>query len=246
MGIRIRKILGWGLSDVKNFDSDSFAPEGDPRFNSENIYNHKDIDDFVEFLKDEKNINDVAEIINQVNNKCWDISRETYNLKLAPFLLKENPKLPNNICFEGSKITKSFVFCDPFDSEVYRYDDLMDNYDNSYTLKGTCVGMRDILKKLGCIYPYVTYLLIPGKEGVSLYFDDEIKKTLFPAEYSMLKGTWAKNRPPELSEDKLHILDNYRPDISPLVIAYIYWSEIFTNFEETIQQIRPMLLTTWR
>lgn len=251
MGIRIHKIIGWGLN---NIIAEKFEVI-DPRINtdffgSEDYWNKlEDMDTFFTWLKENEEEN--VKILNEVEPPVFD-KPENYETKYdIPIRWaingwdanKNNEKKKEfnryPITYDPEFGKKEVMLFSPID-ELYwsRYDDIIDYYEqdeqhNEVKMLNNSCG----------IYPYVFMVHIPnapnfGKEGYP--------NTMWPAEYNQSIGVFFRDNKPLLEEPLLSYFKKwYRPTIAPIVILYIKYLNIFKYFNETIHELRPMIYTYW-
>lgn len=252
MGIRIKKIMGYGFDDVKvNKDNEI----DDPRFN---IYKQYDdevdryydrLDNFPKWLVENKNV--WKESLNKLYSP-EQAEHHSFSIKLIVHDL-ERKKLKANMygtvvheCEGG--LSKVFVIR-PFDqSEWYRNDDSMDYHEqksvkpkvNNLFTKGNSCGL----------YPFVGMRLKPGRENK---LPKDYKSPfgskdsyLEPSWYNQLTGRWDKKTPAIVKEPELleHLKNDWYPDISPVAALQAYYMNIFSDVKY-IFDLQPMIYTYW-
>jgi hypothetical protein len=243
MGIRVQKILGWGLTDVNNADDDWSAQE-DERFNSEVLEEYfRQGDNPLEFLSWlENNIDECKEVMKKVDGN------EHVHLTDITFLLnkkvdgKWDTSKMNHLCTYDAEFGQSsvMVFC-PINAgkEWHRYDDLIDYYE-----AGRCCGEATVNLLDSCgIWPYEGMYHIPNSPN---YGKEEYPNDMLGGEYNRLIGAFSEKMGPMVEGEELEYYKKYyRPCISPCLILHLYWLGIFNDFYKTIHELRPMIYTYW-
>lgn len=241
MGIRINKVIGYGLTDVIA-DTDNWNLKNDPRFNQKGYFGMDcetqedsfSVEGFKEYL--EKKIESLVE---------GDFSR--MELMLTKRFL-EDTKLHG--IWEGAVYDMEFgnpevmVFV-PLTSvnRWKRYDDMIDYYDPVNSSQDS--GIENSLIKLNrALYPYDSYVNI--KSGVPVRLNSLQWQTLI----------FIKNRGDdglkdgdvilsELGVESREELEKYIvPTIPEELIELIKYLKIF-NDEKDIYQLRPMIYGYW-
>lgn len=259
MGIRINKIMGWGLNDL------GFHPEEehkilDPRIIPDEeleIVREKSIKDFYKWLKE--NREEAESVVMQVDNRSSD-SDDPFNRKshdIAVLLNWDQKPTYYNFSHDGEMgDPKTIIFPPITDYEKHkRYGDLLDSYEHEYRI-GKNTDPEVIMMDNSCgIYPHVGARRKPGTEPIEVdshvfiyetIKDGKLPDWISPASWSQLTGRWAEGRPPSGGHEIATMVnERYRPEIPGSLIAYIYWLGLFTDFHSTIQDLRPMLYTYW-
>jgi hypothetical protein len=157
MGIRIHKMIGWGLSDL--------VEQADSRINYENLFVAKDINKFIEWLKEEnQEAIDVLLKIDQVYSHRKDMkgnlddcqNKISWIIRLCEDSESDwNMRLP--ISYDPEFCSPNFLVFLPIDmNECSRYDNLIDYYDCK-----AGVDIKDLTHRCG-IYPWIGMQHIPG------------------------------------------------------------------------------------
>ncbi len=247
MGIRIHKVMGWGLN---NIITDKKGKVIDPRidttfFQSENYWEkYDDIVGFMTYL--ENNKEECEKVLNDIEPPKFpergngDIHRTSINWILK--FWEENKKRINSYPltydseFGDGKILLISSIEEP---EWNRFDDCIDYYEAKDNLN----HIQDLTNRCG-IYPYLGVSHIPGSPK---FGEKEYPNFLNPREYNMMIGEWDKNMSPALKDTILleYFKKYYRPVIPAVIILWAYWIGIFKYFNETIQEFRPMIYTYW-
>ena len=257
MGIRIKKQLGYGLTDLKieHLGKLSDDPRINPEFTDEEFYNdklhtHEFFLEFCEWMhkefeKDRKN-NECSDLIRKANG--WDedeffIGPYGYHEVLFPEKHKREgfrkEVLGDTPFFEfNSEFGLSNVICfgEPLSPDWSRYDDTI----YYYMSESAEPNVVDLMHRCG-IYPYISVIQIPGSN-----LPDPWRKKYAPSEYNMMTGRWDEDRKPDLSGEHLEIaLNCYRPIIPDSILLWTYYIGIFKDWEKTVQELRPMIYTYW-
>lgn len=257
MGIRIRKQLGYGLTDLKierlgglSDDSRINTEFTDEEFYNDKLHTHEFFLEFCEWMHKEFKKNNK-------HNECTDLIRKANGLVKDEFctgpygyydvLFPEKHKseeFKNRVLMRtpffqfDSEFGLSNVICfgEPFSTDWYRYDDTIDYYIEN----DSDPNVVDLTHKCG-IYPHISVIQIPGSN-----LPDKWRKKYAPSEYNMMVGRWDENKRPVLDGENLEIaLNCYRPIIPEGILLWTYYINIFKDWEKTVQELRPMIYTYW-
>lgn len=273
MGIRLHKMIGYGIADLKCQKPKSkygHATAIDPRINWEAFYSRLDredanLADFIIWMKAHKEEILALEKREHIGRKFDD-----WGFKWALKGLEEQTKKPWQRNFdvlncvvhaEEYGLARVCLFIPPEEYHSWcRYDDIMDWVDETADRK-----QRNWVKQIpGCgIYPYCARMirfrepsesLIQGEPDPLQFetgmdtFDELGPTSLVPASYSMLIGTWSKKNKP-LASGKLleHIKNDFRPVVPISVLALILWlgKECIPEPEKFIDNLRPLRYCYW-
>jgi hypothetical protein len=248
MGIRIHKVMGWGLKDVKVKNYRIV----DPRFKPLDPNTDENLHDkmeqaglkILEMYKTEEDKKEFSKIVKLFNPKV------SHNIYLfLQEVQKANHVFTHSV--EGGN-PKVMVFTPLGCLTWYRYDDTIDYYQDGG--KGTAPKVLDLTNRCG-IYPFIGVEHIGGTEAVSGTVNIEGKEAsptaetrdfFEPSTYNILVGKWDKKRKAVASGKTLEILlNNYRPVIPESIIIMTYLADIFVDWKATVNQLRPMLYTFW-
>lgn len=264
MGIRIHKVLGYGLTDFKGFDKD---PRINPKFDYTSADDKYNATAFKEYftqryleLKDirEKTKNPYAREYGLEWN-CY-FRNETYDKNIADGYpqrdhidaAKNGFYFYDSVCYdsfcEESDDPYPICFTTPIYSDWYRYDDIIDYYENSN---------EDGVKLLNRpIYPHDGFEYI--KDGSRAKDIHEILRHI-----NYLKDERYVGIPREKMDEvlcnntELNDMCQYRVGVNysefwdtvnfmvaPIVYEYLRFTGIFIN-EQEIRKLKPMILTYW-
>jgi len=253
VGIRIHKIIGWGLNNIV---ADEKGKVIDPRINidffqSEDYWDKADnVDAFFTWI--EKNEEDCVKILREVEPLSEKIQAgneekaKKYDIhifwalnagKKAEIEISDYNLYP--VTYDSEFGKKEILLFSPIDSkDWYRYDDIIDYYESDKqenTVK--------ILTNSCGIYPYLGMVHIPHAPN---FGKENYPNTLWPAEYNRAIGVFSPNSKPLLQEPELSYFKKwYRPTIPAMVILHVKYLNIFKYFNETIHELRPMIYTYW-
>ena len=180
MGTRIHKVLGYALTDVEGELADE---RFNPSFVENGIYqaHSKELCQWI--LKNE---DEALGVIKEFN--CSD-HRDLSLLKLG---IKEQ-KIHDNLFIYDSEyaLPNVFLICPPEFIDWYRYDDIIDYYDDD---RGS--NLEPSVKEVECgIFPHTMMLRIPGSpdfQGSFKHFNyDKKPKYINPATFQQLTGRWS-------------------------------------------------------
>ena len=245
MGTRIRKILGWGLTDIGGLSSDL---EEDKRFNPELYKDDKlyekiaDVEGFLNWLKN--NMDECKKIYDKVEGgEFGSLLDVTFLLDAREKGKLNKSRLPDLCTYNPENGDSSvMVFC-PIDCKDWqRFDDIIDYYEAECGAE----GIEPKVKKLTGtgIWPYQSMVHIPGSPK---YGEEGYPNSMMPGEYTRAVGTFSKHFPhPMVGKEALEYYKKYyRPTISGCLILHLYWMGIFNDFYKTIHELRPMIYTYW-
>jgi hypothetical protein len=248
MGIRVHKVLGYGLTNlIKN----------DPRIDWVKYRKMYELEwyEFFKWLDSPDNIQRVREL-------C---ANEKKDASLAPYLFGDTdigllkrsfPDPPRGwdpaSCFQWDE--NVFNVIAPDSSSWYRHDDIID-YCEENEIHNTENRWMPVS---GGIFPYIgTMIRFRGpKEGVYQKIPKGIKGEILVDEkgyvrlstglYNQLIGKWDSKIPPIATGEFLkHLQEDFRPPIPNTIIALLLWAEVFTDLKVTLDELRPILMVYW-
>lgn len=261
MGIRIHKILCYALTDVKT-DVEKYKIIDD-RFNLfavEKIIETGGYEVFKSFLKWawENQDGECVDILKQVNPDAsnlrhysvvdisfrWElnIANGKTDKRMGQNIIQEEPKWCDNSYVWDSEFglpnVFGFVPCEYPD--FYRYDDIIDYYDCEPDYSAN-PKLKNLDHRCG-IHPHNGIMLrIKGRPEKY-----DFKEKIDVGEFQAYTGQWSsKDKPLKGEEVKQYFLENYRPIIPSSVLLWTYYIGIFSNWQETVQQLRPVIYTYW-
>lgn len=249
MGIRIHKVLGWGLDDVQS-ENDSII--NDPRFVddiNDKINDPFDVNAFLDWIKDNKD---------ECNRLCAKANGEKQSQYLdfvVSYMLQDRDNGKSN--FADRPIVYSpeyglshvFIVSPVHSKEYYRYDDIIDYYEDA-----SQGGQKDRVVRLDkhCgIYPDV---MMRRFSDAPFYELDDVShlipnlhtaNKILPSTFNQLVGRWNSESPVPHAKLAEYLLKNYRPDISDEILLLTWFAKIFKDWLKTVQQLRPMIYTYW-
>lgn len=224
MGIRINKVLGYGLTNVQTQDDEII----DPRFSKKSILNDDEdsyysINNYITWLEQKKNEENKFEI-------CLEIKS-----------LEDFKDSDLDRCFvHGTEYMNPKVFCcipACCYSQWSRHDDMIDYIEANRTAKNK-------VKKINSpLYPWLSYW--DNRDG------REIKQYAF--EFLRNVNYFKKNKRPydgnELAqlmgfEDMETCIRHMRPMVPETVQLQLEYANIFTD-PKIVYQLEPILYTYW-
>lgn len=238
MGIRIHKVLGYGLTDVKT----NGYKINDERFIGDRVPDKIWEFSFKEFLTwFEKNKDECLSVLGDFN-RTTD-GGEGYLLRCALADLneeKESKICDNPVVYDSEYGLKNVFLITPIElGECYRYDNLIDYYE-----AGKVRNKVKVLESNCGIYPYLGMIRKPDRGAPPT--EPALPMRLSPADYNILTGRWDKRKPPTATGALLdHLLNDYRPSIPDSIILIAYRYGIFKNWKETLCDLKPMIYTYW-
>ncbi len=241
MGIRIHKILGYGLTNVKHTGTSS-CQIADPRFNP-NGYMGVDYEE-----REERWTMEGYKIFLQNKYEEMKDSNEfgSFNYLMEKECIKSE-YLHRSITYDA-EFGLSNVFCLTPASQInqwYRYDDMLDYVENVYLKPkiGNCNYVKRIKENL---YPW-DCLWCDSRIGEQLPFEKALA-------YRRLKSLSTKENPYYHQKDKLAIqlgfedhkqCDRFfKPMVPPVISMLCDYCKIFTN-PAIIRQLQPLLYVYW-
>lgn len=275
MGIRIKKVLGWGLDNIQTSKSDDHDLDSniiDPRINVKNYLKASDSDDyelFFNWLKKTSKFKQ-AEIVEKAHVKSKKFKRTSPKDSNWAFTYSDHSFFMNDIhtgkvngksthplmTYDGEYGNPKIMLFTPIDTpDWYRSDDSIDYYMHESTEN----EVIDLSNRCG-IYPFTSVLrkknaknldfeIYPEDKPLESWFKDEngnFRDRINPADFNQLVGRWDKKQSPLVSQKLAdYLLATYRPKISSAVLLYTYYFKIFNDWENTVQELKPMLYTYW-
>lgn len=235
MGIRIKKVLGYGLSDIQTKDykivDDRFVEGAE-----EKIY-EADINGFLEWLVE--NEEEATEIIETILPKRKLTHRLDLTLLYALNDYKKGDKrkwasYPFYDCEYGDP---TVMVVAPIECPDWvRYDNVMDYYEAGAEQE---ISVNWLDRFCG-IYPFVGAIRRPDAEKIG-----DLDDLLSPFDWATLRGTFSENPPIMGQEVADQVNERYRIIIPDSVALYTHWLGIWKDWKETVQTMRPVLYTYW-
>ena len=259
MGIRIKKLIGYGITDLAYERVDKYHTEPcDPRWDYQKYVEdwrkgdrETSLEDFLAWC--EKNKDFLIELLapeypgedprqSADFNFLWMIkwirdNHEEGKLKhwYAPysaFTYDDDAGLPDAMLFQP-----------PECHDWTRYDNTIDYYENTdWDDDGTPQTYAKVLHRVAGIYPYNTgYIRYRDaspelnallEEKLSHLTSDQgiLQGKLVPSTYSMLVGNWSKDRDPMVKGELLeHLRNDWRPRIPDSIIALLAYMGCFPD-----------------
>lgn len=247
MGIRVHKIIGYGLDDVKTEEYKVIDPRFKPCINDhEKIWDK--CEGFPEWLAN--NPQKAAYILHSVYRMpIRDIS---FDLSLSSQLMrarnKKNKDYKTHHLFVHQiefGIPEVMMFL-PLEeaSRWYRYDDTLDWVEETY-LRSQENHVTNLFSETNScgIYPYNMMMLNPFKENLT---GGSKRDRLEPASYNMATGRWDENLDPKIHDEKIlkHMKEDWLPQIPGTIMALCAYLDIFSK-PEYLYQLRPLHYIYW-
>ena len=256
MGLRIHKVIGYGLSD--------FDPDHDERLNPSQLLSAEDATFTVGELLEwgQEHIETLRELY------PYDISiiheaPTKMSLKLGLDLLSdENKEISGYDCivFDREYGEPNVVLFIPVDNieEWYRYDDIIDYTEETADIHELANHVKTLTTG---IYPY-NHVMVrfrdPPEGTYSNSYLSHIKSKheewadnkglvrLPVSYYSWYIGHYASDVDP-LVQGKLleHLLNDWRPTVPVSIILMIHYLELSNDPVRLINNLRPMIYTYW-
>lgn len=242
MGIRVNKIIGYGLDDVKVEKYKIIDPRINPDFDrGESFYDklEKFPDWIIEFHE---------KMAYMLHATCKvDIKRARWDLTMLANSLKRHKEegrytygtgFIHQVEF-GMPEVMMFVPVDNMGSWA-RHDDTVDWIEETH-FHNQENRVVNLFKETGScgIYPYTGMIVNPFKENKMA------KSRLDGQEYNVLAGRWAKGVSPTVSQETLeHLQKDWLPVIPSSVLAMCMYLNVFKH-PKYIFDLRPMFYVYW-
>lgn len=233
MGIRVHKILGYGLNDIE-YSNDKVT---DKRINVEALKDCRE-KSFIEWFNDQ-DIKLLAYTISRLFK--LDYKNLYFNFRLTSFENNKNLLSRYRVLTYDDEFgfDNVMLITPPDQKNWYRYDDIIDWIEESFEPR-----VVDLFKdgKTG-IYPY------EGRVGRNPFlktpsaFND--KTTISGGEYNRFVGKWDTKIDPIATGEALDdLLNNWKPALPPIIFAYLVFSNILTH-PKYAYDLRPLLYVYW-
>ena len=244
MGIRIHKMMGYGLGDIKTKNGKII----DERFNPfpEDGWGIAEdtVKEFLGWLKKERM---------QARKLCaWAdnnrIPENNYDSDIGQIINyfenggENSPFIYYDAEYGNSKV---MMFCPIECPDWCRYDNTIDYYEFGSEPKNKINWFKN-----SCgIYPWLGMV---KKQG-SADFSGDVYEPLYksppffnPAEFNMMIGVFSKKSKPTTTLEHVdYLIKNYRCCIPDSILLYTKFLGIFKNWEQTIQELKPGIYTYW-
>ena len=225
MGIRIHKILGFGLNDVAVNEATSSINDKRLNFENDPWYNSIDVRAFYQWWVDneeDKHNKFYAEMyLKNLEEGHIDTSVERFGF------YEDEGGLSNVLVFIAPSVA----------NEWFRYDDAIDYYEARPDLEPTV----QIINRT--IFPWDTYwdiTTIPPKKLDGTQFQTFVSYTQsLEDENFKIANMFAEM----LIEERINI-DKVRPSIPPEIVALVKYIKIFKE-DKYIYEMKPMIYTYW-
>lgn len=242
MGIRIHKVLGYGLSDVK---TNSSGEINDPRINAKSPLVN---------WRESKSKKDLTSYLDFVAKKI-DADPDDFDADFELFFLRaqiENPskEMPNpydTVTHEGEGGMERVLMLTPIMElkEWQRSDDTIDYYEDH--LNNPDVGSPSLKLIEGGIYPYSGAGYVNARTGEKVNWGGLDVLKFVKKEYEagkIAKGEYQSFIENIGFESEADMDKNLCPKVPEPIKLLIEWGKLFTS-PETIYQLRPYLYTYW-
>lgn len=273
MGIRVHKVIGYGVKNLKH--------EGhtmtDPRVDWDKLFHPKlserrwdrDMNSFLRWLKGKKAQKRLLELhlrehpgIDDSMRKYREESDVRFFIGHLKTIRKSNPRAwlrqPSDCLVHRTEygLPNVMVILSPDCPNWYRYDDIIDYYEETDQN-----GARRYSKPIarGGIYPYDHQMIRFRKPSKGIFNPDAkiteqsgIKKdkhgpvSMPVGAYNQLIGRWSPDMKP-IAQGKFlsHLKRSWRPAVPLGVIAILLWHDCFPDLEKLIDDLRPMKYVWW-
>ena len=271
MGIRVNKVIGYGVKNLK--------PD-DPRIDWDELRHptrrerrwDKSMSSFFRWLK-RKKVQERLFELNLREHPGMDKGMERWLRSDVGFLIentKDQMKRHSTswlyirggpsacLIHDGEGRENVMVFLQPNHPDWHRHDDIMDYYEE-HGRDGPSVRVTDLTKR-GGIYPYNAAMIRfrkpstdfyeesrPFKVGGDTRIDDHGLVSMGIGTYNQLVGRWdPKMKPLAKGKFLAHLRRSWRPRVPFGVLAVLLWhKDCFTDLEAFIDDLRPMIYVWW-
>lgn len=272
MGIRVNKVIGYGVKNLK--------PD-DPRIDWEELHHSEhrekrgdtDMSQFIRWLGTKKvqkrlfelhlreypGIDDGMQRFLRSDTKflTQNIKTQMKNHPSAWMYLRGGPAAC--LIHDGEGRENVMVFLQPDAPDWHRHDDIMDYYEE-HGRDGPIDRVKDLTPQ-GGIHPYNVGMIRFRKPSKGVYPDfekdsfgdhPEIKLdehgmlSMSVGTYNRLVGRWDPKLPPLVDKKRLlHLKRPWRPKVPLGVLAVLLWHDCFPDLEGFIDDLRPMMYVWW-
>jgi hypothetical protein len=223
MGIRIHKVIGYGMTGIK-MRNDRLIDE---RFNQEKVgwdIVEAGLTSFADFVQDLGLVKILAHEFKLVNDLKM-LNYVTSDYAKTGYAHKHLKDMRDCVNWHG----KTLVFMPPEHVKSwYRYDNTMDYYDLGC---GTALRPTIKLLKTSGIYPYSDYIPKPWKLNLIPSFN-----TMTYGEYQVLSSA--------NSQFAQHVKDDWCINVPIIIRLMAAYLGLFKR-PETIFELKPMIHTYW-
>ena len=220
MGIRVKKVLGWGLDDVQTQDGKIV----DPRFSKISVINgdYEDreswtMEGYAQWLEENKQLLLASRNMDQIEPLLESRSTEEFS---THFKWGDEFMLANVFCFTPIRHYKDW----------YRSDDQIDYHEETY-VRGIQINRVDKFEHP--IYPYIGHVDDRSGRLINTIYSNAFKhnKTKHLAELCGFESVEACNA-------------HMHPDVPECVRLPLEYANVFRN-KKTIYELRPMIYVYW-
>lgn len=248
MGIRVHKMVGYGLDDLRYRATQHGVEMIDDRVDwkafRERYYNTESSpEQFIQWMRENEGM------LREWNGREYpglaDPPGIEIDIRLLELGFREAGSRPTEVwsCVEHNAEygLPNVLVLIPLGSyrQWFRFDDTLD-YEEETRFHDSQSRVRRLP---GCgIFPYNSNLIrFRGADK------EKTVPSIPPSEYAQLVGTWDPKLPPLASGETLeHLKNDFRPKIPLEVIALALWSGIFRDPRSILDDLRPMLYVCWR
>lgn len=255
MGIRIHKVLGYGLTDVQ-FDEKNWEMT-DPRFNQEGYFGNAYIDGREEKFNDKGFDKHVSNVVGDVGDNFHDLyimQRERkkalvengHTNKAGEHFYNYKDSIDNCVTYDSEYGDSNImVFAPPYWSKQWkRYDDIIDYYDDKHTDSdgGILTGHQLLTRP---IYPFEGYndcRTTPPTRITHTDFRLYVDSRSFKEAYTQSLRDNLKERMGFESDEEIEQAIN--PTIPLELVELLKYLKVF-NDEKDIYLLKPMIYWYW-
>ena len=262
MGIRIRRHLGYALTD--------FEGEQDPRINKDKFSNRWDLcDEYVKFVTE--HTDQAVEILEH------ELGVESYRAhgwkgSIGRMDRDNLFKYPDPVTYSPEFGKENVFLLQPIHRQDWsRCDDIIDHYmhqsQHQRSYEPELIDLREELS-LTTLYPYPSWMHrhpdaeVP-EEAIERFLDEQRAYSLslsFPhmdgfgikegklegQDYNRMVGLWSKEMKPSVKNQQLltHLRQNWYAHIPPDIRLFAHWAGIFEDFN-TVYTLKPVVYSYW-
>lgn len=234
MGIRVHKILGYGLTDVKCRKNGYI---NDKRFNLVDGYFAKGNDQERYEIKDF-----VTHLTNKIKNNKDDVELSLAEYDLQVIKGKNDAEFYKVIEHDSEFGLKNVALFTTFHKDWHRYDDIIDYME----LEGIPTPSVRVLDRT--IWPYEGYINVKTKDRF-IHFTDGSKDKISAFELRRCLNDKVFAKKLDFKKFGFESFKDMNKSIVPIVPRIIHeycsWLKVFNN-DDTIFELKPMIYTVWR
>ena len=258
MGIRVNKVIGYGVKNLKYRRRKWSVTMTDPRVDWKKLEAKReqawgmDQDKFKKWVI--RNLRWLRELY-QRENPCYQFKPKDIKFALDLMLVLEAKwRLDKCVVHDDEYGSPGvLVIKPPHCGDWHRHDDIIDYVEETEKFRQR--GRTVMLSGAG-IYPYSSGwvrfrdppkgMFEKGKLPFCTARDAKGPVSISPGDYNQLVGKWdPKQKPWAKGEILKHYKNDWRPSLPFSLVAVVAWFNCFDDIEAFIDDLRPMLHVYW-